>query len=247
MSLSDNKKILFSLFDRYGLNTNEKDELYGIINSIFCHDEFQRRLSDEFMHHDRVSLGEHILEVTIFSYILYKKYKRSGNVNLDVLLKTAMFHDLYTEPWQNNPNTKVFHKIHKHAFRHPIEAVINSSVWFSNEYLDESKASLIIDGVVHHMAPLPVPKFILDNDNSLELRNFDNINLVSDNVISLLCKSCERFSLGNVSLTLSNNIEGRIVNLSDKIVAVSNMKHSNINGFLAIFTEKNNNLVRYKK
>lgn len=238
--------VLFSLFKKYKLNNNEIGEILNIIYSIYNHDEFQRRMTDEFMHHDNISLGEHILEVAIFSYIMYKKYKRNENLDLGVLLKTAMFHDLYTEPWQNNPYSKVIKSIHKHAYRHPVEAVINSAFWFPDEFLDFEKSKKIVDGVVHHMAPLPVPKFTFDDMNLLELKNFDKIGDVSDDVKNILRSSCDRLSFKNVSIAFSNYYEGKIVSIADKVVAIDNMKHSNINGFLAIFTGENNNFEKVR-
>ena len=53
------------LLEKYKLSNIEKEELLSIIAFIYNHDEFQRRLTKDFLHHDTITLGEHIIEVTI--------------------------------------------------------------------------------------------------------------------------------------------------------------------------------------
>ena len=45
-----------------------------------------------------------------------------------------MMHDLYTIPWQNNNNIKKSKLVLRHGFAHPLEAAINSMVWFKKEF-----------------------------------------------------------------------------------------------------------------
>lgn len=44
-------------------------------HNIFIHDEFQRRMNPEFPHHNKITLGEHILENTIVTCLLSQKVK----------------------------------------------------------------------------------------------------------------------------------------------------------------------------
>lgn len=235
--------LLFKLLDKYGLNSNEKEELLSIINPIFEHDEFQRRLTKEFYHHDQITLGQHILEVTILTYLLAKKDKK---INLEYSLDIAMLHDLYCQPWQNNPSSKPRKFYNGHGFRHPIESVINSSIWFPNIFSEESKTKTIIDGIVHHMYPLPVMRFTEDEINIHELKNFSYIKEMDSQVKDALTESSNRSITRNLSITSSKYVEGIIVSNADKIVSVGNYKGSNINGITALITKKNKNLEKVK-
>ena len=44
-----------------------------MIEIIYIHDEFQRRMTSEFKHHGEITLGAHILEDTVVNYLLSKK------------------------------------------------------------------------------------------------------------------------------------------------------------------------------
>ena len=68
-----NNEIIIKYFNKYNLSSYEKKELLLLIKPIYLHSEFQRRLTKEFPHHDNITLGEHILNVTILTY---KKIKR---------------------------------------------------------------------------------------------------------------------------------------------------------------------------
>lgn len=238
-----NATILFSLLDKYGLTIKEKEELLDIIKPIFIHDEFQRRLTSEFYHHDQITLGQHILEVTILTYLFAKKDKK---INLEYSLNIAMLHDLYCQPWQNNPSSKPRKFYNGHGFRHPIESVINSSVWFPDIFNEEHKNQIITDGIVHHMYPLPVMRFIEDDINIHELKNFDYIKHMDSTVKDSLINSSNRSITRNLSITPSKYLEGVIVSNADKIVSVGNFKGSNINGITALITKKNKNLEKIK-
>ena len=241
-----NNKLIFSLLKKYELSNDEIEELVNVIESIYQHDEFQRRISKEFSHHDDITLGYHIIEVTILAYILSKRYSKNKEIDLNVALKIAMLHDLYTQPWQNNPEAAVNKFFNMHGFRHPIESVINGSVWFPEIFDKNKETEIIIDGIVHHMFPLPVAKFIEDNSNPLELRNFNYVEAMDPIVKNALINSSDRCSIGSISITPSIHIEGRIVSTADKIVSINNLKRSNINGIKALVTGKNKNLERAK-
>ena len=130
MILDENKEKLDKIFKKYNLLLDEKDEIYSVIESIFLQDEFQKRMTSEFPHHGEITLGEHILEDTIVTYLLSKKHRNEPTFKMEIALRIAMMHDLYELPWQNNPAADTKHFFNKHGFRHPIEAVINGNAWY---------------------------------------------------------------------------------------------------------------------
>ena len=81
MILDENKEKLDKIFKKYNLLLDEKDEIYSVIESIFLHDEFQKRTTSEFPHHGEITLGEHILEDTIVHIYCQK------NTEMSLLLK----------------------------------------------------------------------------------------------------------------------------------------------------------------
>ncbi len=105
--MSKNDKILLSLLDKHELSSDEKEYLLNVIKNIYNH--------NEFLHYDKMTLGEHILEVTIIMYILSKK-RNLKNYDIESALNIAMLHDLYTLLWQNNPKADVQHFINKYGF-----------------------------------------------------------------------------------------------------------------------------------
>lgn len=189
------------------------------------------------MHHDKISLGQHILEDAIVTYKLLKK--KRNKYNLKVALYIAMFHDLYTSPWQNNPsnNTKFFHK---HGFRHPIEAIINALNWFP-ELFDED-AYQIIDGVIHHMYPLPVCSYKKYDTNVLELQNYDLINSIDDKYLKMIIDSSSRLKIFGLSISRSKYKEGKIMSKADKKVSISNFKHTTFKSKMALITGNNKHI-----
>lgn len=242
MSTIDNKKILMNLLDNYGLSISEKDELLSIISHIFMHDEFQRRMTEEFYHHDKVTLGVHIIEDTIMTYLLSKKHRNDNNYDFKAALKIAMMHDLYMYPWQNNSNNKENHFCNKHGFRHPSEAIVNACTWFPEEFKERTQARKIIDGVLHHMFPLPVRRFDPTHEDIMGLKNFEMIEKIDKELVDLLIECGNRSPIGPYSFAQSEYKEGRIMSLSDKVVSMSNLKDSNINAYIALVTGKNKNL-----
>lgn len=242
MILDENKEKLDKIFKKYNLLLDEKDEIYSVIESIFLHDEFQKRMTSEFPHHGEITLGEHILEDTIVTYLLSKKHRNEPTFEMEIALRIAMMHDLYELPWQNNPAADTKHFFNKHGFRHPIEAVINGNAWYPEIFEAKDDAEKIIDGVVHHMYPLPVTSFKDSLDNPLELKNFERVNLLDSTNKEILTNSSNRGKVGPVSLATSKYKEGRIMSNADKIVSMSNFKGANINDLTALLTGNNKNL-----
>lgn len=232
-------KKLDALMEKYSLSKEDQDELKNMIEKIVCHEEFQKRTSSEFPHHDKVLLGEHILEDTIVTYILSKKYEHI-NYNKKVAVFIALFHDLYTEPWQNNPKSQKFPN--KHGFRHPIEAIISAVSWFPEYFENLEDAKKIIDGVLHHMYPLPVRKVEIDENNSMELNNFELVHSIPSEIKELIIWSGNRCVLGNYSISPSLYKEGRVMSQADRFVTRRNLAESSMGGILALVTGKNKHL-----
>lgn len=241
MSLSSNKKILDNMMNKYKLTEEEQAELWNSIKDIFNHPEFQRRMSPDFPHHDRINLGEHILEDTIVTYILSKKVKKS-NYNRDLALKISMFHDFYIEPWQNNVKNKNNKFHNKHGFRHPVEAIIAAMTYFPEYFKDIDDAKIIIDGVLHHMHPFPVRKVELTGENVMELNNWDQLLKLNSKLAITMLVCTSRNTLGKYSFSHSLFKEGRVMSRADKIVSRLNMKESSLEGFIALISGKNKNL-----
>ena len=69
----ENKKLI-DILKLSNLNNKEIDEITKIIEPIYNHKEFQKRLTKDFLHHGEKTLGMHILEDTIKTYKLAQKY-----------------------------------------------------------------------------------------------------------------------------------------------------------------------------
>ncbi len=244
MSIKDkNKEELYKLISKYNLKTQEKEEFLDMIYPIYMHSEFQRRMTNEFLHHGEVSLGNHIIEDAIVTYLLSKKYKKKhGESDFEIILagQIAMLHDLYTLPWQNNLEASTSKFFNKHGFRHPIEAVINANSWYPEIFKIKNTAEKLIDGIVHHMYPLPVVSFVDDGNNSMELKNFNLVKELSDDNKKILVTSSNRNKIGNLSLARSKFPEGRIMSIADKIVSIG--QFDNINSVMALLTGNNKSL-----
>lgn len=231
--------MLDSLFNKYNLTELDKEYLRSIMLPIINNPNFERRLTNEFLHHSDITLGEHIIEDGIVTYLLSKKYiKKHKNTNyqIDLAIKIAMLHDLYTIPWQNNKEAHVKHFFSKHGFRHPIEAVINSINWYPELFNDHDK-DIIIDGIVHHMYPLPVRVLNDKKINKIELKNIDNYNKLTIDDKSILIKSSKRKRIGVISFSRSKYMEGRIMSKADKKVSRKQIK--NIASAKALLTGHN--------
>lgn len=234
---------------KYNLTTSQFQELWTIIEPIFVHDEFQRRMTSEFPHHDLATLGNHIIDDTIVTYILSKK--QDEKYNLNTALCISMFHDLYTLPWQNNTDNKRYKLFNKHGFTHPIEAVINAATWYPVYFENKEESKKIIDGIVHHMYPFPVRAF---DNTDMELNNASNYKRLPNTLKQLLIDSTNRgnirFSLfpfnqteflkGTISISRSIYKEGIVMSKADKIVSFQ--KDFTAKGAVACLTGYNFNL-----
>ena len=240
-----NKEKLNLVLDKYKLNDIEKEELTSMINEIFIHEEFQKRMTDEYKHHGDITLGEHILEDTVVTYILSKKYinknkNKNNNFNILLAVRISMLHDLYTLPWQNNNDNNSNYFLNKHGFRHPIEAAINSITWFPNLFKKEKEAEILIDGIIHHMFPLPVGSFTNNKENILELNNFDLTKNLSKKNKEILIRCSNRHKIKNISISKSIYKEGKIMSKADKKVSTKQIK--NIASAKALITGNNSKI-----
>lgn len=224
----------------YKLSSYDTKRLWKIIEPIATHKEFIKRCNDPYFHHDIKTLGDHILCDAIVSYKLASKLKRNKEqlkpINIKLVVIIAMFHDLYELPWQNIEIKKILRN--KHGFVHPIEAIVNAITWFPEYFENKEKSLIIIDGVIHHMFPLPVRRI----DNSpMELNNqkkFDNLEEKYKEMIKI---STNIGAKGHYSLRKSFFIEGRIMSRADKLVAFKKDIGS-VNGYLALLSGKNKNI-----
>lgn len=238
---SDNMNKVEVILDRYKIEENDREELLSIMKPILVHPEFQNRFRNDFPHHGTISVSEHMIEDAIKTYLLSKIYimkKNNNNYNWKEAVYIALFHDLYTVPWQNNKESKVNKFMNLHGFRHPVEAVINSYTWYPDIYkkYDYDK---IIDGIVHHMFPLPVI-ILTDGNNNRELKNYDLFLKLPDKIKSTLIDSTHRKCLGIFSITRSKYMEGRIMSKADKYVSIRQLK--NIYDWISLVTGKNKSL-----
>ena len=238
----DNNKIIKRIFDKYKLTLDDRDMLLGIINPICEHKEFQRRMTKEFLHHGSVTLGEHIIEDAVVTYILSKKYMKEHNdYNIEVAVIIAMLHDLYTMPWQNNYYAKAHKFLNAHGFRHPLEAVINAYTWYPWLFKDNKNVKKIIDGIVHHMFPFPVLRFKLNDKNLIELKNYELLDDIPVKIKKMLVETTNRGKIGKISIARSKYKEGRIMSRADK--RVSNRQIEDVRSLLSLCTGKNKNLL----
>ncbi len=236
------------ILEKYHFSQEEKDELLAIIKPFYCHDEFQKRMTNIFPHHGNKTLGMHILDDAAVTYILCKKKKEKKkyyNLHIDLAVKIAMMHDLYTAPWQNNTSIKVKSFFHKHGFRHPVEAVINANYWFPEIFKDDNSAKIMIDGIIHHMWPLPVSSLKHEGINEMELVNYDFVEYLSVQNREYLIASLMRHKIGKISFCRSKYHEGRIMSKADKIVARKEL--TTTSSIIALITGKNKKLLKGKE
>ena len=239
---SSNMKLLITILDKYKIKGREKRELLGIIKPIYLHPEFQRRFGNDFPHHGNTSISRHIIEDAIKTYLLSKMYvmkKKNKQYDMKVAIYIALFHDLYTVPWQNNKESKVSKFRNVHGFRHPVEAVINAYNWYPDIFRDNDMVKLI-DGIVHHMYPLPVIVLDDNNDNVRELKNFNLYKKLPKDIKDILIENTHRNKLGYYSVARSKYKEGRIMAKADKYVSVKQLK--NLYDVVALVTGRNKGL-----
>ena len=232
------------LFDKYKLNNDEKIELYNILKDIYFHPEFQKRLTKKFPHHGNHTLGDHIVKDAIVTYKLSKKYEKKKHrkpYDTKLAVTIAMFHDLYTECWQNSID-KPKHFYNKHGFRHPIEAVINAYNWYPEMFPNNHDTKILIDGIIHHMYPFPVTSYIDDKKNNMELKNFLLTVNIDENIKKMIIESSKRHKIYKVSFARSKYKEGRIMSKADKKVARKEL--NNYHSAKSLITGTNKRLIK---
>ncbi len=239
----ENREKLTCIMDKHKVPLEERESLLDIIMPIFSHAEFQKRMASPYFHHDTVTLGEHILEDAIVTYNLSKKYllkKNDSSYNISLAIKIAMLHDLYTYPWQNNKEHRSMKFYNKHGFVHPIESVINSIYWYPDLFKNREDALKIIDGITHHMYPLPARRYDRKHLQKLELNNYYLIDKIDKDLESILITTSNKASVGPFSFRRRVCIEGRIMRKADRRVSYDNFKKGkNIHSVLALITGKN--------
>ncbi len=221
------------------INEIDKGELIKIIEHIYNHEEFKERCTNKFLHHSNVTLGDHIIEDAILTYKMSKEHIRKnidGSFRIDLAVKIAMFHDLYTVPWQNNSAYTKEKFFNRHGFRHPVEAAINAYTWFKDDF-DDRDAPVLIDGIIHHMYPFPV--LSMDNAivNNRELNNFAEFQKLPDEIKELIYESTNRNKFLGLSWSKCKYKEGIIMSKADKKVTKKELK--NVPSILALITGKN--------
>lgn len=206
------------LASNYGLSNYDIRKLWGLIAPITEHLEFKRRCKAPYFHHDIKTLGEHIISDTIVTYKKIKKIKTKCHdkiIRLDTAVYIAMFHDLYEKPWQNALKKKKFKN--RHGFVHPIEAAINAMTWYPEYFDNKETALIIVDGIIHHMYPLPVRT--IDGTN-MELNIQKKYDDLPEKFKKMIIASTKIGSAGCFSLRKTFFLEGRIMSRADKEVSL---------------------------
>lgn len=234
--MSEAEKLCLKNFLDYGFTLPEQENFTKIVRPIISHPEFEKRCTDNFPHHGNTTLGEHILKDAMITYRLANIYK-SKHPNVDISTETAvviaLFHDLYTNPWQNVDNENPLYE--KHGFMHPIEAVINAYEWYPEYFKDKEVSKKIIDGVLHHMYPFPVRKI----NDEIEINEKKITNFKFYDVLVHSTKSKRE----NLCFKKATFIEGKLVSKADKLVTVKEIK--NISSLVALVTAKNKSIIKY--
>ena len=231
---------------RYEIDGKNSKILWNLIKPICLHPEFKKRNQSPFWHHDATTLGEHIMSDAIITYKMIYKIKNKRKlefINLKIAIYIAMFHDLYEEPWQNNIKSKSKKFKNLHGFTHPIEAVVNAITWFPNVFQNEDESLMIIDGIMHHMYPLPVRAI---DKYSLELNNQEKYNQLPEIYKKMIFVSTYVGKVGAFSFRKSFYIEGRIMSKADKLVS-TRKEICNTRAYLALITGKNKKLLTKKE
>ncbi len=233
------------IFLKYHLRKSDIKAIYSIIGDVFFHEEFQRRLTDEFPHHGNITVGEHIMEVTVVTYILIKKYNL--NVNMEYALLIAMLHDMYTRPWQNT-GIKKKSFLHKHGFVHPIPAALNTCKLYEHLFktpdgkIDIFKSRVILDGIIHHMFILPVASLDDSLENKFEIDNYETIKEINPELLAIIYESCQRCKIDKLEVSLCPSMypEGNVVSVADKYVSVHQLE--NLESTIALLGFSNPNV-----
>ena len=234
--MSEAEKLCLKNFLDYGFTLPEQENFTKIVRPIISHPEFEKRCTNNFPHHGNTTLGEHILKDAMITYRLANIYK-SKHPNVDISTETAvviaLFHDLYTNPWQNVDNDNPLYE--KHGFMHPIEAVINAYEWYPEYFKDKEVSKKIIDGVLHHMYPFPVRKI----NDEIEI----NEKKITDFKFYDILVHSTKSKRENLCFKKATFIEGKLVSKADKLVTVKEIK--NISSLVALVTAKNKSIIKY--
>lgn len=238
--MEDNIYLLYKKYALdYKLSNYDTKKLWKMIENIVRHPEFVKRCKEPYFHHDIKMLGEHILCDAIVTYKLAINLKRNSQdlnkVNVECAVVIAMFHDLYELPWQNMVVKKKFKD--KHGFTHPLEAVVNAITWYPEYFKNKDKSLIIIDGIIHHMYPLPV-RII---DKNLDLNNLKKYKKLDKKYQEMMEISTKIGKIGSFSLRKTFFIEGRIMSKADKLVSLKKDIKS-IDGYIALVSGKNKKL-----
>lgn len=237
MDTVKSEQIVNEILDHYEISTEDQKKLWEIIKPIWSHPEFQRRLdSEQFPHHDTISLGEHIISDTVVTFLLAQKKKWDSHTT-KTAMTIALFHDLYELPWQNT-GIKKDRFVNLHGFTHPLEGVVNAATWYPEYFNDDYESEIIVDGIVHHMFPFPVRSM---DKTDTELNTKDKIHYIPKYIKGLMVASSTRCQIGPLSICPSKFPEGKIMSRADKIVSFSKDLKS-INGLTACVTGHNKNL-----
>lgn len=233
-------RILFNLFLNSELTITEQKEFYKIAKPIIHHKEFVKRCSKDFPHHGSTSLGKHILKDAIKTYVLAKEYNKthfSKKANIKTSVIIALFHDLYTNPWQNNDKkTNVFNP-DTHGMIHPIEAVLNSYKWFPKYFKNEKDAEIIIDGIIHHMYPYPVRK--VENKN-IKINNQKLLKKFK--YYDYLIQTTKNRTKLKIDIKPPKSVEGKLLVKADKLISLVEL--NNFNSIKALVNGKNKSLIK---
>lgn len=242
--MEDVYKLYKDLATQYNLSSYDTRKLWNIIKPICEHKEFIKRCNAPFFHHDIKTLGEHILTDTIVTYRITKRLKTKLHkqpIKLELAIYIAMFHDLYEIPWQNSFQHKKFKNLH--GFIHPIEAVVNAITWYPDYFRTKENSLIIIDGIIHHMFPLPVRAI---DESDLQLNVIEKYNKLPDKYKKMIKASTSIGKFGPFSLRKSFFIEGRIMSKADKRVAITkDLKE--IHGYIALIDGRNKKVAELNK
>jgi len=124
------------------------NEWYEIAYPIITHPEFQRRKT--YKHHGEISVYDHVIRVSIYSYILAKK----RGLDYKSALIAGLLHDFYETPWMEIKKREPLFK--KHGFTHARNALNNARKYFP-EYMNP----IVENAILRHMFPLNItpPKY----------------------------------------------------------------------------------------
>ena len=127
---------------------NNKRGFIMHIMQIKKHVNLQKMLGS-YIQHGKTCVYTHSRNVAYLSYKIAKHWKKrfGANINYDVLIVGAMFHDFFLYDW-HDPETSP--KLH--GFKHPAIASKNAQEYYNIN----DKEKLIIET---HMWPLTITKF----------------------------------------------------------------------------------------